>query len=127
MARVLGVDAGQVSATREVRLLPEGVGRAAGGVREHQAASPKMSGRSSAREMPVRLSIRFTRSTDGLRSPLMIRVTVDGSTPSFRASVEGRSPDLSMYSRRAFMPVKLPNRQVCVKWLLPIWPFSRGP
>lgn len=111
-----GGDAGQVAAAAGVVAVAasRGWGGAAGGGGSH-AASPKMSGRNSAREMPVRFSMRFASSTDGLRSPFNIRVTVDGSTPSRRASVEGRSPDLSMYSMSAFMAHKLPNRQSKVK------------
>lgn len=109
-----GGGAGQVAAVARVRRLLAYRGWAADGGGSH-AASPKMSGRNSAREMPVRFSMRFASSTDGLRSPFNIRVTVDGSTPSRRASVEGRSPDLSMYFMRAFMADKLPNRQSKVK------------
>ena len=72
--------AGQVVAPREER-------------RGVHFADPKMSGRKTTTEMPATRLMRRARSTDGFRSPRMMRVIVEGVTPTSRAKVEALFPD----------------------------------
>lgn len=70
-----------------------GVGDHAASVGLELDALPKMSGRSTSNEMPVLWLIRRARSMEGRRSPRMMRVMVEGSTPSSLASAAGFFPD----------------------------------
>lgn len=95
--------------------------RPVSGVGDHAASveaagpSPKMSGRRTSKEMPVRLLMRLAKSTEGRRSPRRMRVMVDGATPSSTASDAGFFPTSCKYSVRCDMRRNLPNRQTGVK------------
>lgn len=61
-------------------------------VRAAHAASPSQGNSKSVTESPVRSLIFFASSGLGRRSPLMMRLIVDGITPSSCARWEGRFP-----------------------------------